>query len=838
MPRADRDEARMSRGPAAVALACWLAAASGTATRAALRTDDPDTRSGDGAEAAAAPAANSETGSDEPAIAETVVVSASASAETLLDAPAAVDVLQGEQLEQRAGDHIADQLRRVPGINVVQFSARDVNIASRSASGGINNSTLALVDGRNLYQDFLGFIMWEFAPSDFSLVDRIEVVRGPASSLWGANAVGGLIHVITKSPRDTLGGAVRFEGGSNGARNVSFHESFLAGPWALRLAGGYRALDAFERPATITNFYGEEIDPDLGLIEDGFHDSGTAQPHLELRADWQDADGGGWILQGGWGRTRGWIATGLGPFDVDRSTGNSYLQARYIRGPYEAQFVGNFFDGSAVNLINAIPFDFTAGSTEASFRGRLPFAGRGVLGWGAELARSTYDLSIAPRGNRRTRASVFGELDLALSSRFMLVTGARLDHIEETIGTVLSPRVALRFQPRPNQTWRVAWGQAFRSPSVIESDLFVPVIPVALLDWEDVDRMLFEAGILDPDVFTDGFFSLLVGFVCSSQPDNCGAAPGELPTYTAVTAAEGSRDLKEEKTDSIELGYAARFGRFGVSASVYRTLSRNGIDFPQQATYGVGPDGVPGTADDIVLPADPEGDGVEELPTINACTLPGIEIVPPFDTLCAQPGADVPFNQAISILLDGQIPSLFRYENRAEAENRGFELGLSWDAPGGVSTFLNYSWQDDPRTGGVSMLDRIDSVLAETALDEDLDGDGAVADTSDFVNIPAKHRISFNVQLDRRRWYSALSYDFIAKTFWQDVLTSDFWGWVDSYSLVGLRGGVRWPSSGIELSGQVTNLLDQRIQQHIYGDIIERRVLFSLGWRWSHEPRP
>ncbi len=773
----------------------------------------------------------------QPALTERVVVSASATDRTVLDAPAAVDVLDGAKLEQRPADLLVDQLRRVPGINVVQFSARDVNIASRSATGGINNSTLALTDGRTLYQDFLGFVMWEFAPTDLSLVDRIEVVRGPASSLWGANAVGGLVHVLTRSPRDTLGGRAKLEGGNYDTGNLEFRESFLAGPWALRVSGGYRTADAFRRPQTVENFFGETIDPDLGLIGGGFDDSGTRQPRLDVRADWEAASGGEWILQGGWGRTRGWIATGLGPFDIDSGTSSSYVQARYAHGPYEAQFVADYFDGDALNLISALPFDFTAGTSEASFRGRHLLGRRGVVGWGAELERSTYDLSIAPGGEARSTASALAELDLELTSKLLLAAGARLDHVEETIGSVLSPRAALRYKPRPDQTLRIAWGRAFRSPSVIESDLFVPAIPVAILDWQEVDRQLFEAGILDPDVFTDGFFSLMVGFVCASRPDNCGADPGTIPSYTAVTAASGSRELREETTESIELGYALQLGRFGLSAALYRTKTRNGIDFPLVQRYGVGSDATPLTDDDVVLPADPQGDGIEELPAdVNFCVLPGAELIPPFDALCApQLGVFpvIPFNQAVSTLLDGQVPARFRYDNRSDAKNRGLELGLSWDGPGGVSSFLNYSWQDDPEAGGVDMRDRIDVVREETAAERDLDGDGKVADTSDFVNVPAAHRVSLGVQLDRGRWFSAFNYDYVDDTFWQDVLTPQFWGWIDGYSLVGLRGGRRWPATGLELTAQVTNLLDEEVQQHIYGDIIDRRFLVSAAWTWE-----
>jgi len=195
-----------------------------------------------------------------PTVTETVVVSASATAVDPIAAPAAVDVLKGQSLRQQAGDHLVDYLRRVPGINVVQFSARDTNIASRGSTGGINNTTVALVDGRTLYQDFLGFILWEFAPTDFSLVDHVEVVRGPASSVWGANAVGGVVHIFTLSPFETLGGKLTAGLGSYDARRLTAEESFLAGPWGVRVSGSLYEADAFDRPQTITNVFGEVVE--------------------------------------------------------------------------------------------------------------------------------------------------------------------------------------------------------------------------------------------------------------------------------------------------------------------------------------------------------------------------------------------------------------------------------------------------------------------------------------------------------------------------------------------------------------------------------------------------
>jgi outer membrane receptor protein involved in Fe transport len=411
-----------------------------------------------------------------------------------------------------------------------------------------------------------------------------------------------------------------------------------------------------------------------------------------------------------------------------------------------------------------------------------------------------------------------------------LTTGARADHFKETIGTVFSPRLALRFKPDAHNSVRLAWGRAFRSPSVLEEYLDVPSIPVALLDWAEVDRELFDSGVLDPDQFPDGFFELMAVGVCRMVPDNCGVAAGEAPLYIATTAASGSLNLTEERTTSFEVGWTAQFKRFEFSASAYTTESIDGIDFPQVATYGVGADGLPVTADDIVLPADPDMDGIAEAPEVDVCPF-GIELFSDFAEPCAQ--GPVNYNQVLSVFLDGLIPSTFQYRNGSVAENRGLEIGTGWNGSTGWSVGLNYSWQDTPLSGGVSMDDRVRVTIAEDAANADLDGDGLIADTSNFVNIPARNRISFSAQIDRGAWFSGLTVDRVDESFWQDVLTSDFWGSTSGYTLVGLRGGLRLPHNGITLTGQVTNLLGDEIQQHIFGDLIGRRVSVGMSYSWD-----
>src|SRR3989454_3420566 len=133
---------------------------------------------------------------------ETVVVSASKTETTLINAPATMSVVSSEEILTSPAQNYGDLLRSVPGLNVIQLSARDVEMTSRQGTSTLVNSQLALLDGRSIYLDFFGLVLWDFVPTNQSDIKQIEVVRGPASAIWGANALTGVVNIITKSPRE------------------------------------------------------------------------------------------------------------------------------------------------------------------------------------------------------------------------------------------------------------------------------------------------------------------------------------------------------------------------------------------------------------------------------------------------------------------------------------------------------------------------------------------------------------------------------------------------------------------------------------------------------------
>ena len=110
---------------------------------------------------------------------EQVVVSASRTEQQLVNAPAAVSLITTETIQNSPATNIGDLLRAVPGVNVAQMSARDINLTTRGATSTLATSQLALVDGRSVYLDFFGMVMWDLVPTNPNDIRQIEVIRGP-----------------------------------------------------------------------------------------------------------------------------------------------------------------------------------------------------------------------------------------------------------------------------------------------------------------------------------------------------------------------------------------------------------------------------------------------------------------------------------------------------------------------------------------------------------------------------------------------------------------------------------------------------------------------------------
>ena len=131
---------------------------------------------------------------------EETVVAASRRAQSTLDAPNSITVITGDEIRASGLLSLADILRRVPGAEVMTMGLDSANVSFRGFNQRIANKVLLLIDGRPEYQDFLGVTLWSVLPVGLEEIERVEVIRGPGSALYGANAMLGVVNIITRSP--------------------------------------------------------------------------------------------------------------------------------------------------------------------------------------------------------------------------------------------------------------------------------------------------------------------------------------------------------------------------------------------------------------------------------------------------------------------------------------------------------------------------------------------------------------------------------------------------------------------------------------------------------------
>ncbi len=424
----------------------------------------------------------------EPEFEETVVVTASRAEQNLLEAPASVSVIDASDIEKSGAGNFGELLRQVPGVNVVQFGARDVQLTGRAATNSLATGSLVMVDGRSIYLDFFGFVMWDFVPTDFNELDQVEVVRGPGSSVWGANAFNGVVNIRTKIPQEMEGTSLTVGAGEYASRkfNLVYAGATENKDLGWKISASYYEQDAFERkPRTLEN--GGVITP--------LPDDGTEQPKLDFRLHRKLSEDSHWDLGIGAARTSGLVNTAIGPFDVDDSSGFYYTRFEYQRRQLKLTGYVNMLDGNATNLLSfdattfqPLAFDFDTNTIDVAVQNGHLFGAKNRLVYGGNVRYAEHDLSIAPLADTRTEIGAFIEDEIRFTDHFHLFLGARIDDVED-VNTVFSPRVSVVMPVNQNNSFRISANQAFRAPSM--TNLF---LDTAILQQVDL-------GLPEPFIF-------------------------------------------------------------------------------------------------------------------------------------------------------------------------------------------------------------------------------------------------------------------------------------------------------------------------------------------------
>jgi iron complex outermembrane receptor protein len=394
------------------------------------------------------------------------VTSVSKRTQKVADAAAAVFVITQEDIRRSGATSIPEALRLVPGLQVARIDQNKWAIASRGFNGRFDNKLLVLIDGRSVYTPLFSGVYWNVQDVMMEDVDRIEVIRGPGATLWGANAVNGVINIITKKAKDTQNTVVSAGAGTEERAYGTARFGSTVGKTAFRVYGKY-----FN--------WGPSLDPSGTTAHDGWDALRGG-----FRADWTPRGSDSLTLQG----------------DIYQSKYGETLSVPSLNAPYSSTFPnqGNYSganllgrwnhssEGSSMSL--QMYFDNTTIADNSLFVDHqnifdLDFQHQFHVGdshqfvWGLgyrsirDRNDPSFSVSLQPNLVTLNHFSAFVQDEISLvDNRLRLTFGSKFEHNDFT-GFEVQPNARLLWTLTPNQSVWTAVSRAVRTPALTEEGL-------------------------------------------------------------------------------------------------------------------------------------------------------------------------------------------------------------------------------------------------------------------------------------------------------------------------------------------------------------------------------
>jgi iron complex outermembrane recepter protein len=210
------------------------------------------------------------------------VTSVSKTEQKLSETASAIYVITQEDISRSGATNVPDLLRMVPGIDVAQINSNAWAISVRSFNGRFSNELLAMVDGRTVYTPSFGGVWWDVLDFPLENIERIEVIRGPGGSVWGANAVNGVVNIITKKASQTKGAMVVAGGG-----NLEQGFGTLQYGGEAGIATNYRVYAKYFNDSQLPGVTGANSGDNWHVLRGGFRadSSISAKDSLTLQGD-------------------------------------------------------------------------------------------------------------------------------------------------------------------------------------------------------------------------------------------------------------------------------------------------------------------------------------------------------------------------------------------------------------------------------------------------------------------------------------------------------------------------------------------------------------------------
>jgi iron complex outermembrane receptor protein len=406
-------------------------------------------------------------------LAQIKVTSASKQLEPLSSAPAALYVITGQDIQDSGVTSLPEALRLAPNLNVQQVDASQYAIAARGFNGiQAGNKLLVLIDGRSVYTPLADNVLWTLHQPLLEDIQQVEVISGPGGTLYGPNAVNGVINVTTKDAQETLGGLVRGTAGANERSAAARYGFALGSAGAMRVYANYLSRDGLPAGS------GNRIDDSFHGLQAGFRsDFEGAFDHLTIQGDLFHATDE--MLTGDHANAHNLLARwshALGP-------GASFqLQSYYDWYKTDATLVRN----SLSTIDNEAQLNLSAGEHEI-------VAGAGVRTTKDRFVNDLNPFELNPESRRLWVYNAFAQDRFSLTPELSLIGGVKLEKTS-FVGWQVLPNVRLAYQPNARTLFWAAVSKAVRTPSRIDRQLeFLPILAPST-DFVAEKLVALEAG--------------------------------------------------------------------------------------------------------------------------------------------------------------------------------------------------------------------------------------------------------------------------------------------------------------------------------------------------------
>jgi iron complex outermembrane recepter protein len=390
---------------------------------------------------------------------DVVITSLSRQDELLSKAPAAIYIISASDIHRSGAHNLPQALRLAPNLQVAQVDARNYAITARGYNSPFANKLLVLIDGRTIYNPLFSGVFWDVQDVVMEDIERIEVISGPGATIWGANAVNGVINIITRSARDSQGALASGIGGEHEQYGTLRYGGALGGGGYYRVYGKYADADDTQTLARKNAM------------------TGWRRSRTGFRADWEQQRGALTVSGDAYQGALHQINTA----DI-RVSGANLL----------GRLSGKLDDGSDLQLEAIV--DHTERNQPLAFVERLDtlqveaqhsihLGQRHSVAWGGGY-RYAWDhvsngpvFGFLPPDLRLHWANLFAQDEIALLPVLRLTAGLKVEHNNYT-GAEYLPSTRLAWTPDSSRLLWASLSRAVRAPSRTDRDFFAPSTPL------------------------------------------------------------------------------------------------------------------------------------------------------------------------------------------------------------------------------------------------------------------------------------------------------------------------------------------------------------------------